>query len=185
MEETIRAQVEESLKKSCSMEWEQLKPNIQEHLLKIEGYFQSCISTYEDSINHIKNINLSTRGICEGSKVSKSTIYGTPIPLREYVESRVDEISKMFYSEKIKNLEDDFHEVKALLDNNLEMFIQDKRIEYQFIELQKENSRIQEKLNLAIQKNSRLVAENAKLKQELHLTKQLNKKVTNVVDFKE
>lgn len=180
MEEKIRIQIEKSLISSCNMEWDQLKPNIQEHLLKIEGYFQSCISTYEESINRIKSINLSTRGICEGSNVSKSTIYGIPIPLREYVESRVDEISKMFYSEKIKKLEADYNEVKALLDNNLEMFLQNKAIEYKFIELQKENSRIQEKLNLAIKKNSSLVEENAKLKQELKLAKQLKNNVTNI-----
>lgn len=184
MEEKIRTQIEESLKNSCNMDWEQLKPNIQEHLLKIEGYFQSCISTYDESINRIKSINLSTRGICEGSKVSKSTIYGTPIPLREYVESRVNEISKMFYTEKIKKLEADYNEVKSLLDNNLEMFLQNKGMEYQFIKLQEENSRIQQKLNLAVQKKSELVAENAKLKQELRLAKQLKNNVTNISEIK-
>lgn len=180
MEEKIRAQIEESLTSCSSVRFEQLKPNIQEHLLKIESYFQECIKVYEESDEKIKTINLSTRGICDGSKVSKSTIYGTPIPLREYVESRVAEISKMFYSEKMKKLECDYNEVKTLLNNNLELFIQSKEIESQLITLQKENSRLQEKLNLALQKNSKLVSDNLKLKQDVKTTKQNKSNVTQL-----
>ena len=69
--------------------FDKLKEQTINQLVNIELYFEKCNEIYDEIIQKFDCINLSTRGICRNSKISKSTIYNNPDILKKYIERRV------------------------------------------------------------------------------------------------
>lgn len=158
------------------------KESTQEQFITIEQYFIETEKRIKKALEEIKSINFNIRGICNATKISKSTIYNKPNTLRLYIEKRIDVIEKQDILPKSK--QGKTQERMAELETFLDKSIIDQ---IEFNNLKVHNEDLQDEVNRLANKNELLNLERAELvkkinEMELELRKLRNKK-GNVVPY--
>ncbi|MDK0838953.1 hypothetical protein ACSW8S_17470 (plasmid) [Clostridium perfringens] len=127
-----------------------IKEQTKNHLLNIESYFQKCESNYNEILEKQKSINLSTRGICENSGVSKSTIYNNADILKKYIDSRLLDIEcniEIVSKIQLESIKRENCELKNIIDNILINKIQFMNFKNENIKLKKQLESLGKKLD--------------------------------------
>lgn len=113
--ETIEAKVITSLSE-LSIDYNKLKPKEKKHLINIENVLTNTEALYLQLIQSLKNNKPSISSVSEGAGISsRQTIYNNPV-LKDYITSRIDEITKLDPTNEIEHLKDKIQDLKTKLN---------------------------------------------------------------------
>ncbi len=162
--------------------FEDMKPQLQEHLICIEKYFQYCLEIYYKIIDESESIDLSTRGVSKGSGVSKSTIYNHEETIKKYVEQRIKDIEcniEIIPQGKYSRLVDENKKMKSMIDKMVVDEIGHINLKIELERISNERERLLAQVKAIAKEKTDLIKTNNELR-----TKVIKSK-NNVLRFKE
>ncbi len=152
--------------------------NIKRYILCIEKYFTECEEDIKKACILLNNINLSVRGICEKSGVSKSTVYKEPHILFDYIKNRqaegIEDV-EIIKKSSLKRLYNERNEMRRLLDKSMISEIEFMNLKYENESMKTELKELYKHIEILEQERITYLRDNEKLK----LLK--NKKVVDIV----
>lgn len=149
-EQEIISEVAKYLEKYEICSLDTFKEQTINQLLNIELYFKKCGEIYDEVTQKLDYINLTTRGICKNSKISKSTIYNNPDTLKKYIECRISDMKYKIIipKEEVERLEKENLDLKDILDKTLINKIKYMNLKNENMQLKKQLSEMHEVLDL-------------------------------------
>lgn len=116
---------EEKIKNRLSemgYKYEDFKPNIQQHLLKIEGIIEDSNEKYASLITELKNTVPTVLSVSKESKIARQTFYNNTI-LKEYIEAAANEFHNPFsqIDNLNKKLSDMSEKVEKMIGRDVEL----------------------------------------------------------------
>lgn len=150
-------------------DFDELQPNIQNYLVKIESYFQKCDNIYLEIKNELKKITLSQRGVSREANITWSTL-NRHLILKQYIENRVRDLecnAELISTYKLNNLKSQYEQLKNELDNMVDNYIQlgDLRQRVRFLE--QETERLLTENNKWLSERAKLNSANTELEKRI------------------
>lgn len=112
--ESIEAKVIASLN-NLSIDYNKLKPKEKKHLINIENTLTNTEALYLQLVQSLKDNKPSISSVSEGAGISsRQTIYNNPV-LKNYITSRIDEITKLDPTNEIEYLKNKIQDLNTKL----------------------------------------------------------------------
>lgn len=135
--------------KSLDINFELLRPKLQEQLIEIESYINECYSVRKVSLNNLKIHTLNIKKISDNTTVSKATIYNNKDTLKAYIDKRIadikesEELDTTFISnDKYNRLEEKYNDVNNLLIKITSNLIDINNLKKEIAILEDENKKL-------------------------------------------
>ena len=159
MDEQIIHILKEKLK-SLDANYDELKPQLQDYLYKIESAISLKTSIQQEHLNALKELKVNISSIAKDTSISRKTLYNNPI-LVSYIEISLKDIEESSSIHIINSLKE---KIKELEEFNCKMLYRDIDIE----NIKLECEQYQKKLKECKSKNTELHERNLSLSKELN-----------------
>lgn len=170
MDEQIIHILKEKLK-SLDTNYDELKPQLQDYLYKIESAISLKVTVQQEHLNALKELKVNISSIAKDTSISRKTLYNNPI-LVSYIEISLKDIEESSSIHIINSLK---KKIKELEEINYKMLYRDIDIE----NIKLECEQYQKKLKESKSKNKELHERNLALSKELNELKLQYKKLNS------
>lgn len=164
--ESIEEKVITSLN-NLSIDYNKLKPKEKKHLINIENALTSTEALYLQLIQALKDNKPSISSVSEGAGISsRQTIYNNPI-LKNYITSRIDEITKLDPTNEIEHLKNKIQDLNTKLNLMIDRDIDTEILRHNVKHLKEQLKNRENSITSLEEQSKEMNSEISSLKREL------------------